>query len=170
MPITTLDNDIKERLSLAYVTAVAARAGCEFGEVHVDRNGIDGTIRAIRGTPVKIDVQLKATAVPQFEGGHFPFDLDVPEYDLLRATVIQAPQLLIVLALPQDAQEWLWGDEQSMALRRCAYWENLCGRPAVDNTSTIRVHIPRVQMFHADALRELMERTHAKALLGETGI
>ncbi len=27
--ITTSENDIKERLSIAYITAVAARAGCQ---------------------------------------------------------------------------------------------------------------------------------------------
>jgi hypothetical protein len=47
MSITTLENDIKERLSIAYATAVAARAGCELTEVRVDRNGIDATVRAI---------------------------------------------------------------------------------------------------------------------------
>jgi Domain of unknown function (DUF4365) len=97
MAITTVANDIKERLSLAYVTAVAARAGCELIEVHVDRNGIDGTIRAIRGTRVKIDVQLKATAVPTLDNDTIKFDLDVPEYNALRSTHIQSPQLLVVL-------------------------------------------------------------------------
>jgi hypothetical protein len=48
MIITTVENDIKERLSIAYATAVAARAGCELTEVQVDRNAIDATIRAIR--------------------------------------------------------------------------------------------------------------------------
>ena len=102
MTITTAENDVKERLSIAYVTAVAARAGCELMEVHVDRNGIDGTIRAIKGTPVKIDLQLKATSSPIVEGDHVSFDLDVATYNALRTTVVQAPQLLVLLILPDD--------------------------------------------------------------------
>jgi hypothetical protein len=62
MVVTTTENDIKERLSIAYVTAVAARAGCQLSEVRVDRNRIDGTISPISGARVKIDVQLKATS------------------------------------------------------------------------------------------------------------
>jgi hypothetical protein len=62
MSITTADNDIKERLSVAYVVAVAPRAGCQVAEVLVDRNQIDVTISSIRGARVKIDAQLKSTS------------------------------------------------------------------------------------------------------------
>jgi hypothetical protein len=127
MTITTVENDIKERLSIAYATAVAARAGCELTEVHVDRNGIDATIRAIRGTKVKIDLQLKATSSPVLEQEMVKFDLDIPGYNSLRSTQIQAPQLLIVLILPKDGNEWLLADEQSLAFKKCAYWCNLYG-------------------------------------------
>jgi hypothetical protein len=170
MTITTLDNDIRERLSIAYVTAVAARAGCELTEVHVDRNGIDATIRAIRGTRVKIDLQLKATSSPVLEQDMVKFDLDMPGYNSLRSTQIQAPQLLVVLILPEDGNEWLQADEHSLAFKKCAYWCNLYGMPRVLNTSTVRVSLPRQQMFHPNALRDLMHRAHQKAVAGETGI
>jgi hypothetical protein len=173
MTITTMDNDIKERLSIAYATAVAARAGCELTEVRVDRNGIDATIRAIRGTRVKIDVQLKATAtidLDQLGDDQFPFDLEVEAYNALRSTQIQAPQLLVVLILPKDPAQWLQGDETSLAFRRCAYWSNLYGRPPVDNESTIRVYLARAQTFHPESLRDLMNSAHEKALAGQTGI
>jgi len=111
MTITTVENDIKERLSIAYATAVAARAGCELTEVRVDRNGIDGTIRAIRGTRVKIDVQLKATSSPTFDGNEVVYDLDVAGYNALRSTQIQAPQLLVILALSEKEAHWLLADE-----------------------------------------------------------
>jgi hypothetical protein len=38
------------------------------------------------------------------------------------------------------------------------------------NTSTVRVSLPRQQMFHPNALRDLMHRAHQKAVAGETGI
>jgi hypothetical protein len=170
MTITTVENDIKERLSIAYATAVAARAGCELTEVHVDRNGIDATIRAIRGTKVKIDLQLKATSSPVLEQQMVKFDLDIPGYNSLRSTQIQAPQLLVVLVLPEDGNGWLLADEQSLAFKKCAYWCNLYGMPDVQNTGTIRVSLPRQQMFHPNALRDLMHQAHQKAVAGETGV
>jgi hypothetical protein len=170
MTITTAENDIKERLSIAYATAVTARAGCELTEVRVDRNGIDATIRAIRGTRVKIDIQLKATSSPLIEQESIKFDFDISGYNSLRSTVIQAPQLLVVLVLPQDAEEWLVADAQSLAFKKCAYWSNLCGMPESRNMSTIRLSLPLGQMFHPNALRDLMRRAHQKAVAGETGI
>ena len=168
--ITTADNDIKERLSVAYATAVAARAGCELAEVQVDRNGIDATIRAISGTRVKIDIQLKASSSVTLSDAEVFFDLDITTYNALRSTQIQAPQLLVVLVLPDEANDWLRGDEESLAFRRCAYWTNLYGFPDVTNKSTIRVHIPRSQMFHPDKLKALMLAAHEKALQGQTGV
>jgi hypothetical protein len=71
--------------------------------------------------------------------------------------------------LPASAEEWLVGDENSLAFKRCAYWENLFGRPAVENTTKIRLRLPRTQMFHPEMLRELMNRAHLQAAAGRTG-
>jgi hypothetical protein len=149
---------------------VAARAGCEITGVEVDRNGIDGTIRAIKGTRVKIDVQLKATSSAEVDATNVKFDLDVGTYNDLRSTHILAPQLLVVLVLPPNADEWLAADEQSLAFKRCAYWLNLYGEPETTNKYTIRVYLPRAQMFHPVALMDLMKKADEKALKGLTGI
>jgi hypothetical protein len=170
MPITTTDNDIKERLSVAYVAAVAARVGCEVREFHVQRNGLDATISAIAGIKAKIDVQLKATSTDCVKANHIAFDLDVATYDELRSAHVQSPQLLVILVLPEDAAEWLALDEESLVLKRCAYWHNLQGQPAVSNRGTIRVYLPRSNIFAPEALRSLMERADAHARMGQTGI
>jgi hypothetical protein len=165
MAVTTTDNDIKERLSVAYVTAVSARAGCQFLEVNVDRNRIDGTISPIAGARVKIDLQLKATSSP-----YLVFDLDVAVYDALRSTQVQSAQLLVVLALPEDSGSWLTADEETLALKKCAYWLSLCGSPAVSNAATVRVRLPRSQILSPEKLRHLIERADAKAKSGQTGL
>src|SRR5215470_14877443 len=170
MAVTTTDNDIKERLSVAYLTAVSARAGCQFSEVNVDRNRIDGTISPIAGARVKIDLQLKATSSPSFENDHLIFDLDVAAYDALRSTQVQSAQLLVVLALPEDPASWLTADEETLALKKCAYWLNLSGRPTVSNTATVRVRLPRSQILSPEELRHLIERADAKAKSGQTGL
>jgi hypothetical protein len=148
---------------------VAARSGCELTEVRVDRNGIDATVRAIAGTRAKIDLQLKATTLILPDTEPY-FDLEIPTYNALRSTDILAPQLLVVLALPKDASEWLIGDESALAFRRCAYWRDLFGAAEVKNTATVRIALLRTQIFDPDALRDLMARVHAKAVRGLTGI
>ena len=170
MSIKTTENDVKERLSIAYVTAVAARAGCQLSEVHVDRNQIDGTISPVMGAKVKIDVQLKATSENIIEPNDIVFDLDVVTYNALRSTHIQSAQLLVILVLPEHPTDWLAADETSLVLKKCAYWKNLFGEPAVLNTTTIRVRLPRLQTFDPATLRNLIKRADENARQGRTGI
>jgi Domain of unknown function (DUF4365) len=166
--ITTIDNDIKERLCIAYVTAVAARAGCQIVETPVDRNKVDVTISAIQGTPVKIDVQCKATSADILRDDHVAFALEVETYDKLRSTLILAPQLLVVLVLPPDRSDWLNANEDSLVARQCAYWLNLAGEPPTANLSTITVHLPRAQVFNPLALTTLMNAAHTRLEQGLT--
>jgi len=169
--ITTTESDIKERLSLAYVTAVAARAGCQVVEWHVDRNRIDVTIGSVRGTPAKIDVQLKCTGNARWTQTELVFDhLEIDTYNWLRSTVIQSPKLLVVLAVPFEPNHWLSASPEELILRSCAYWINLCGEPEVGNKATTTVYLPRAQTFHPDALHDLMDRAHRRAEEGQTGL
>ena len=170
MVVTTTENDIKERLSIAYVTAIAARAGCQFGEVNVDRNGIDGTLSPILGARVKIDLQLKATSADVLDYEEVIFDLDVATYDALRSTQVQCAQLLVVFVLPNNPMEWLLVDEEALVLKKCAYWKNLHGEPAVTNNSSVRVRLPRSQILSPDELRSLVVRADANARQGKTGV
>lgn len=165
--ITTVDNDVKERLCIAYVTAVAARAGCQLSEPHLDRNKIDATISAVKGTPARIDIQLKATSANIVRDTHAVFPLEVETYDRLRDTVILAPQLLVVLVLPEGSDDWLTANEDKLIARQCAYWLDLCGFPSTANERTINVHLPRTQVFTPQALKDLMNMTHAR-LAGDT--
>jgi hypothetical protein len=164
--ILTQDNDVKERLSFAYLTAVAARAGCQITEPRVDRNAIDATISAIRGTNVKLDVQLKATSAPKFNGGDLVFDLDVPTYDKLREPMVQTPALLVVLALSDKPAEWLVSDINELVLKKCAYWVNLAGEPASTNAQTQRVRLPVKQILTSDTLVSLFETMDANMRKG----
>ena len=54
--------DIEERLSIAYVLAVAARAGYTTSERDLDRDGIDLSIQAGGSMRPALDLQLKATS------------------------------------------------------------------------------------------------------------
>ncbi|MEN9855699.1 MAG: hypothetical protein RL186_509 [Pseudomonadota bacterium] len=155
--ILTHDNDIKERLSVAYLTALAARAGCQIFETKVDRNGIDATLSAIKGTSAKLDVQLKATAAPVYSDDHLAFDLEVHTYNKLREPNTQSPAVLVVLVLPEDTHQWLVNTYDDMVLRSRAHWVNLAGAPASTNAATQRVHLPRTQVLNTEVLVGLFE-------------
>ncbi|MDB5479094.1 MAG: hypothetical protein JWO83_147 [Caulobacteraceae bacterium] len=162
MPIETQPNDIKERLSIAYVTAVAARAGCQISQPDIDKQSIDVTVRPVSGRKLAVDLQLKATSTECVEGGEVIFSLPVKNYDDLRDKHCTAPHFLIVLVLDPDDSLWLTSDEDALLIRRCAYWADLRGQPETTNQATITVKIPCSQRFDVEALRDMM--THALAL------
>jgi hypothetical protein len=157
-------NDIMEELSLAYVRAVASRAGFAVEEVRRDRDSIDVHVCA-RGrlegglleSPV-LGVQLKSTARDlSTDDVEIPYDLKVRNYnDLTRTTLI--PRILVVLLLPQDPTLWLTWTEEALILRRSAYWLSLDGRPATPNKETARVHLHRSQVFDITSVRAILGR------------
>ena len=52
-------------------------------------------------------------------------------------------------------------EQRKLELRKCMYWSSLRGLPPVKNRSTVRVTIPRRQVFTLDALRWIMDRVRA---------
>jgi len=166
--ITTTPADVQERLSLAYLTAVAAQAGCQVQEFKVDRNGVDATIKPIAGAPIGMDVQMKSvTTNIRIDGGKaLSFQLDTPTYDKLRRTDAQAPQLLVVLEMPRNRQEWL-EVAPPLVLRNAAYWRSLRGLPAIDTASTA-IHIPSTNLFDHNAIVDILKQAHARAREGHT--
>lgn len=163
MVITTHANDIKERLSVAYVTAVAARAGCQVTKLDIDKQSIDATIRPIRGPKVSIDFQLKATSRDCLDEANVIFSLPVNNYDDLRDTKCTAPHYLVVLVLELTEFDWLSNDEEALLIRRCAYWLDLRGSAPTTNRETVSVKLPRQQIFDVTTFTAMMRDAHAKA-------
>lgn len=142
---------------MAYVTAVAARAGCQVGKLDIDKQSVDATIRPISGRRVSIDLQLKATSSAAIKDGKLEFDLPVKNYDDLRDECSTAPHYLVVLVLDGDDMQWLESDDDRMLLRRCAYWHDLRGEPSTSNIATVRVSIPLCRRFDVAALRKMVD-------------
>jgi hypothetical protein len=157
MPVTTLPNDIKERLSLAYLTAVAARAGCQISHLDIDKQSIDATVRPIQGAKLVIDFQLKATSQECLEGDNVSFSLPLKNYNDLRDKDCTAPHYLLVMVLDPDDGLWLQSDENSLLIRRCGYWMDLRGLPETSNTAAVTIKIPRSQRFDVGALRTMLK-------------
>lgn len=158
--------DLQAAFSHAYIRAIAHAAGYFVEEPGrgSDGDGIDlmildrgpgGVVRSPR-----LDIQAKSTVSPVLEDP-FPYDLVVKNYNELCASNYQIPRILVVVAVPRDAIDWVHATEQELTLRYCGYWLSLRGEKETTNTSTVRVRMPRSQPFHAAELQSLMQRIRA---------
>lgn len=131
----------------------------------LDDSGIDATITV----PGKInskrlprfDIQIKSTSRNILNSESIKFRLTAKNYDELRENDPFVPQLLIVVLIPKDINNWLSQTEESLCLKRCAYWLSLRGRPPLEGQSTITIEIPRQNIFSPNALKTIMERIAA---------
>lgn len=169
--LITLNHQM-ESLSRAYIQAIAGRCGmmCSRSEfdygidvkvldvsVRMDQSG-DQTIPRYIESGFVLGFQAKSTTNVMIEDATVAYDLDVKAYNDLRDQDAGEPRFLVLLVLPDDDRDWLSISEEQLILRRCAYWCSLKGQPATSNTATIRIRIPRINLFDVNALRTLMER------------
>ena len=152
--------DQKEGLSVAYVKALAARAGFSTAVPEPDRDSVD--VRIMAGGPRRpaLDLQLKATTdLAEAQDGFRRFRLRIKNYDDLRVET-QTPRLLVVLDLPQDEAQWMTVTTEELVLRRRAYWVSLQqGHEEVVRQETVTVRIPEGNVFDVATLQTLMERS-----------
>jgi Domain of unknown function (DUF4365) len=152
-------------LSRAYVRAIAARAEVVCVEATQDF-GIDFYLRAVTfqagrysDTGPELDVQLKSTTRAEMSDTEVIHDLEVRAYNLLREHLVPGwPRILVLLVLPEDEVEWLTHTVDELILRRCAYWVSLRGSEPVTAHRTVRIALPRGNVFSAEALVELLDR------------
>ena len=163
-------NDIEEALSRAYVFSVAGRAGVNISGPVKDY-GTDGTFKRViifegnlieNGFP--LDFQLKASIDCKIEPDYVVYDMKADAYQKLvyRRNNGSIPQVLILLALPPDAEQCIGHSEDALLIRRCCHWY-LVAKEYTENVSSVRIRIPRNQQFTTGALEELL----TKAELGE---
>jgi len=152
----------QEALSLAYIQAVAAMCGLTHSFPSKDY-GIDIRLHDVerRGnrfleSGVRLDIQAKSTTTSGFKDTDLIYDLDLRAYDDLRILTEEA-RLLVVLVLPKDEARWIRQSETKLELRKCVYWASLRGLPEVSNQSSIRVKIPRIQIFTPNGLQRIIE-------------
>lgn len=161
----------QEALSRAYVRAVAARAGVICGGVENDL-GFDLLLRSVEAhdqqlwdSGAQLDVQLKSTTCAELRETEVAYDLDARAYNILRQENINRPRILMLLVLPEDENECLSQTEEALILRRCAYWTSFRGAEPSTSRSTVRVLIPRANVFSVESLQALMNRARGGDLL-----
>lgn len=155
----------QERFSLAYLNAIAAKAGVKLVEESVDNDSVDGIFRADWGLRPQIDFQAKCHGHADWQEGQISlsYTLSLKNYDDLRIPTTN-PRLLIVLLVPTEEHLWLVHTEDELSLKRCAYWTSLLGLPDATTAGTKNVTLPRANLLTPDTLLGLLERVNA----GET--
>lgn len=161
----------QECLSLAFVHALAGRAGVNVSVDRVFDYGVDGafhpvTIRNNRRVEsgFNVDFQLKSTVNWSIDGDHVVYDLEAKTFNDL---VTRAPEadrcILILLCLPRDEAQWLAGSEAELILRHCCYWAILEGAET-DREQTQRIRIPRANLLTVEAVAGILEQERARRL------
>ncbi|MUG99367.1 DUF4365 domain-containing protein [Scytonema sp. UIC 10036] len=157
-------NTQKEDFSYAYVYAVTSAAGYSLQAAtrRLDDSGIDATITVPGKLNSKrlprFDVQIKSTSQAVTKEVSIKYPLSIKNYEELREDDPFVPQLLILVIIPNDVNDWLSQSEESLCLKQCGYWLSLRGHPPVDNQTTITVDIKRQNIFSPNTLRMIMER------------
>ncbi len=156
---------IEERLSVAHIQSIAARAGVLISKSDLDY-GVDGTFRAITRKENRLteegyglDFQLKASILCQLEPAHIRYDIEVKTYNDLvdrHQSRHAIPCILLLKVLSTDETEWLKADEDGIFLGGGCYWAYLEGERSSNNKS-VRIRIPRAQQFTPAALHRLLE-------------
>jgi len=154
------EQDEQEAYSLAYASAVAAKARYTIAIPIQDRDSIDIVFSAGGPRRPSIAAQLKATINLGSVNaeGNFSYSLKKKNYDDL-IELCQTPRILIVLDMPVDPLDWMNISEDELIIKRKAYWVHLVGLPETDNTSGKTVYIPKINVFNEAALSQLIERS-----------
>ncbi len=156
-------NHRQEALCRAYVQAVAALAGVATS-VPVPDYGIDLSLRRIEqhgqrylDTRLQVDLQLRSTTRAIASDQDVSYDLDVDTYNFLReVSLIRC--LLVLLVLPDEEGQWLTQTPEELLIRRCAYWVSLRQALPTRSVASIRIRIPRRQVFSPLAIGEILQR------------
>jgi hypothetical protein len=158
------DNHIKEGLSRAYILAVAHKAGLSCGLAASFDYGIDGTLIDIQvkdgvysESGWKIDFQAKASTNYTLTATDITYKLEARAYNILIHEA-HTPRILVFMALPKKADDWLTVTANSLSMQKCAWWMSIRGQEATKNTKTVSIKIPIDNKFDTSAVTGMMER------------
>lgn len=163
----------KEQLSNRFIGILAANKGFMIDKPELDV-GVDYQLKksATYTTPSGklryttdsryIDLQLKSTTDASIldETNFIKYDLEAKSYNDLveRQTDSIIPLVLILFILPSDQNVWVDIDNNEIKLRKHAYWYvPPIGSTHTENSSTIRIEIPKENILDIDCFINLHE-------------
>ena len=160
------ETNIKEELSINYISAISANAGIDYETLRHDDDSTDGLIKKLIDLPNMgaihsvFRVQLKSTSSESMyteDAKEIRYSLKAKNYNDLcqRSTT---PIILCLLILPSKRQEWLHWSEAELLLRGCMYWTSLAGKVPSSNKESITVTFDKKHVVNSDTLQELLEK------------
>ena len=105
-----------------------------------------------------LDIQAKSTTTRGLTATEVVYDLDVKNYDDLRDPQVGCPRMLVLLVFPEDETQWMEQTEEHLLLRHAAYWLSLKGQGPTRNQKSVRVLLPRTNLFSVQTLESLMSK------------
>jgi Domain of unknown function (DUF4365) len=142
----------KERFSVAYVQALAYTAGYTVECIHVDVYGVD---LELRDRAMRVDVQMKCTAVPSC-GDSIPFDLDSKTYNDLSDPGRIVPAYLFLVEVPEYVSGWIDCTPEGLHIYKCGYYHSMAAEKPTSNSTKKRLHIDRGNRLTVESLDRLM--------------
>jgi Domain of unknown function (DUF4365) len=151
----------QEEFSKAFIHAIASIAGYAFEvtAVDIDRIDVEFKSKSDHGTVAspQLAAQLKCTWTHSLKGNEVIYDLKVDNYNNL-IKKYHVPRILILVTVPENLNGCLSQSETELILKDCAYWVSLKSLPKTNNDTTVRIKIPRNQVFNADSLHKIMDK------------
>lgn len=146
-----------------YVRVLASAAGLVVYKEDLDDDGVDLGIKAptaaTRGHKVSraIEVQVKTTSVPTWQGPQLAFDLDHRGFNTLAGARFTVPRYLVVVTVPREADRYADLFTAGMLLRNTAYFLSLQDRDPLPATGgRKRVKLPAANVLTVTSLRGLV--------------
>jgi hypothetical protein len=157
----TRETDLMELFQASIVQAIAAAAGCNVSVPLVD-NGIDLdlTHELPDEDDVPLRVQLKAVTTGwNADRSRIRAKLSKKRYDKMRRVGPQLPQILVVMDLPSEQEDWIRIEDPHTIAQHLCYWVNLAGEPEFTGTGdVVTVSAPATNVFDDLTLCEIMAR------------
>jgi hypothetical protein len=158
-----------EAMSVAYVRAIAAKAGANIVTYEKDY-GFDIGFRKVREDDhryshrgsMPVDCQLKSAKKCVIKDGMIAYKLKKDNYN----DIINTPfSFLVLLCLPESIEEWIRQSEECLSIYRCSYYWKPGNLEETSNDSTKTVYIPTTQQFTEEVLLQFMDEVQSKLKL-----
>lgn len=162
----TRGTDLMELFQASIVQAIAAAAGCNVLESKID-DGIDLWITQQVDDdeePTPLRLQLKAVT----DGWNVSRDsirakMSRKRFNQMRQPGTYLPQILVIMDLPKDQDDWIRMEEPHTITQHLCYWNSLVGEPERPGTGDkVTVSAPVTNVFDDFALCEIMSRIRAE--------
>lgn len=160
-------SNLKEQLQVGLVEAIAAAAGCNVAKYNID-DGIDMSLthaclekQEICGP---LHIQLKATSRKDrwdSERTRISVKLSHNRYDQLRIVNSSYPQIIVIMDVDPDIDNWYQVDNDLSVIRYRCYWVSIQGQGDVPGGNDVTVSAPRSQVFDDAALCTIFGKIRA---------